>query len=127
ESGDSLEAALDREKAYFPPLFLALGGVGERTGNLPEVFAELEKYYILQQKLWRQFVGQITWPLLQFFAAVFVIAGLLFILGIIAEIHGGSDKDTLLPHGMIGGRGAGLFLGCVFGTLGVLTGGYFLM
>src|SRR5438105_13693964 len=44
ESGYSLASALDRERAYFPPIFLAMAEVGEETGNLPEVFAELEKF-----------------------------------------------------------------------------------
>jgi hypothetical protein len=34
----------------------------------------------LQAKLRIQFLAQSIWPLLQFFAAIFVIAGMLFIL-----------------------------------------------
>src|SRR5690349_12912756 len=49
ERGTSLEDALKPEAAAFPPLFLALAGVGEQTGMLPEVFGELEKYFTRQQ------------------------------------------------------------------------------
>jgi type IV pilus assembly protein PilC len=42
ERGGDLEGALEREKAAFPPLFLGLASVAEQTGNLPEVFRELE-------------------------------------------------------------------------------------
>src|SRR5262245_44526438 len=66
EQGHDLERALKKQKTAFPPLFLSLASVGEASGNLPEVFAELEKYYRLQQQLRRQFWGQIAWPLIQF-------------------------------------------------------------
>src|SRR5947208_11560364 len=51
EQGDSLEAALKRERAAFPHIFVALATVGEQTGSMPDVFAELEKYFLLQQRL----------------------------------------------------------------------------
>src|SRR5438067_7712276 len=54
ERGDSLEDALKDEDTTLPPLFRAMAQVGESSGNLPEVFAELEKYYQLQQKLRRE-------------------------------------------------------------------------
>src|SRR6478735_7402911 len=54
EQGNSLEDALKPEAAAFPPLFLALAGVGEHTGMLPEVFGELEKYFARQLQLRRQ-------------------------------------------------------------------------
>src|SRR4051812_18816517 len=44
DQGSDLEEALKREADAFPPLFLALVSVGEQTGMLPELFAELEKY-----------------------------------------------------------------------------------
>src|SRR5260370_33664175 len=53
ERGEALEAALQREKAAFPPLFLSMASVGEHSGMLPEVCTELEKYYILQRTLQR--------------------------------------------------------------------------
>jgi type II secretory pathway component PulF len=65
EVGDSLEDALQRENHAFPPLMQALARVGEQSGMLAEVFAELEKYYARQQKLWRHFLAQSTWPLIQ--------------------------------------------------------------
>src|SRR5438132_14091725 len=54
ERGEDLEAALNREKAAFPPLFLAMASVGEHSGMLPEVCTELEKYFTLQRTLRRQ-------------------------------------------------------------------------
>lgn len=42
ERGDSLDAALARQAAAFPPLFRMLATVGEQSGTLPAVFAELD-------------------------------------------------------------------------------------
>src|SRR5581483_10313718 len=91
EAGESFEAALEHERAYFPPLFLEMAAVGEETGNLAEVMAELEKYYIRQDRLWRQFLSRITLPAFQFVAAIGIIAGLLLILGMIAESNPGTS------------------------------------
>jgi type IV pilus assembly protein PilC len=117
EQGQSLEAALKPEKAAFPPLFLALAGVGEQTGSLPEIFAELEKYYTLQQRLRRQFLGQIAWPVFQLVAAIFVIALMLFALGLIAEAHPNRPALDPLGLGLTGTSGALIWLVIAFGSL----------
>src|SRR5579885_1664578 len=89
EQGDSLEDALQRERAALPSLLLSLARVGEHTGMLAEVFGEMEKYFLRQRKLWRQFFAQSAWPMIQFVLAVFVLAGLIFIMGLIADVRGG--------------------------------------
>src|SRR5262249_14301438 len=96
EEGHSLEAALKRERGAFPPLFVSLVTVGEQTGSLPDVFAELEKYFLLQQRLQRQFYSQIAWPLLQFFAAPFVVAGMIYFLAVLSP----SGTEPYDPLGM---------------------------
>src|SRR5262249_25143841 len=58
DKGDDLESALKNEAEHFPPLFLSMATIGEESGALPEVFHELEKYYMLQQKLKRRFISQ---------------------------------------------------------------------
>jgi type II secretory pathway component PulF len=116
ERGDSLEAALEPEHDKFPPLFLALASVGEETGHLPEIFGELEKYYRLQQRLRGQFRARSIMPVIQFFLAVFIIAGLFFVLGWISASRGGEAPAFL---GARGANGGWLFLGLVFGILGL--------
>jgi type IV pilus assembly protein PilC len=125
DRGDDLETALEHEKASFPPLFLALTTVGEQTGNLPEVFADLEKYFVMQQRLRRQFLGQIAWPVFQLLAAIFVIAGMIFILGAIAEGTGTKPFDPL-GLGLTGTGGALTFLALAFGSFAALFGVYLL-
>lgn len=113
EKGGDLEDALKREPGVFPPLFVSLTTIGEETGMLPEVCRELERYYTLQQRLRQQFLSQIAWPILQLVAAIFVIAGLILILGILSP-----DFD---PVGIGTGPVSALaFLGGSFGSLGLI-------
>ncbi len=126
ERGDSLDDALEREEASFPPLFVALARVGEQSGMLAEVFADLEKYYVRERALWRQFFARIAWPIVQFVLAIFVLAGLILILGLIADSRGGPPLDPL-GLGLAGPSGATIFLGVVFAVLLGLAGTYWLL
>jgi type IV pilus assembly protein PilC len=125
DQGESLEAALKPERAAFPPIFTSLVVVGEQTGSLPDVFGELEKYFLLQQRLRRQFVAQIAWPLLQFFAAPFVLALMIFVLAVLTP--SGTAPYDPLGLGYTGVWGAAKLLIHFFGTLAALVGLYFLV
>ena len=92
DKGGGLEDAMKRQGDVFPPLMTAMASVGEQTGMLPEVFTELEKYYARQQQLRRLFLALTAWPLIQFIGAVFVLAGLIFIFGLIPQ---GTGKFAL--------------------------------
>jgi type IV pilus assembly protein PilC len=123
ERGESLEDALKAEGGRLPPLFISLVAVGEHTGHLPEAFGELEHYYEMQWRLRKQFLADITWPMIEFFGAVGVITLLLLILGWIAQ-----PGVQLDPFGIgVGPRAATTFLLTVFGTLAVIWGGYRLL
>jgi type IV pilus assembly protein PilC len=127
EEGHDLEKALKPEKAAFPPLFVALAGIGEESGNLPEVFAELEKYFLMQQKLRRQFLSAIAWPVLQLNMAIFVVTGLIWILGLIASMYGAGTKPLdPLGLGLVGDSGALIFFFGAYGSLAALIGLYLL-
>ena len=118
DKGGDLEDALKRQGDVFPPLVVSLATVGEQTGMLPEVFTELEKYYVRQQQLRRQFIAMTIWPALQFFGAVFVLAGLIFVFGLIPQETGPFALHwDPLGLGLSGCGGALIFLGCVFGFL----------
>jgi type IV pilus assembly protein PilC len=126
EKGESLEAALEREKESFPPLFIDMAVVAEQTGNLAEIFGELEQYYRMQQTLRRQFRSKIAPTVVQFVLAVFVIATMLFVLGIIAESHGTRPGDPT-GLGLRGKAGAFVFLAAVFVPLGLLIAAYLVL
>jgi type IV pilus assembly protein PilC len=125
ERGDRFGDALDAEKDVLPPLFLALGKLGESTGRMPEIFAELEKYFQLQWQLVKQFRSKSIMPILQFVFAVFLIAGLLYILGIIADMSRSRPLLTFL--GLSGGKASLAFLGCVGGIFSGLLAVYIAM
>jgi type IV pilus assembly protein PilC len=125
EQGESLESALKLEKAAFPGLFIALVNVGEQTGSLPDVFGELEKYFLMQQRLRRQFVSQIAWPLLQFFAAPLVIAMMIYLLAVLSP--SGATPFDPLGFGYIGVWGAFKFLLHFFGSIAAVVALYFLL
>jgi len=122
QAGESLAEAFGKETGRFPPLFLSMVRVGEETGHLAEIFGELEKYYSLEQKLRRQFVSQSILPVLQFFFAIFVVAGLIWVLGMIGQTPGKPPPPPIF--GLTGTKGALTFLGFVFGTLSLLLLGY---
>ncbi len=121
QEGESLQDALENEKQHFPPLFTQLVTVGEQSGALPEIFEELENYFAMQLRLKRQFISQTAWPLIQFILAPFVMAGMIFILGIL-----GSKFDPL-GFGLTGTSGAIKFLFGWFGTIGILVVAYFVV
>ncbi len=123
KAGWSLPDALAKVGDLVPPLFISLATVGEESGNLPEVLAELENYYILQQKLRREFLDQSASPVLQFVAAGGIVTLLIFIMGLLPGIPGprGNVKVDPLGLGLIGARGAGIFFFSVTGTLAGLA------
>ncbi len=125
EKGDSLEDAFEIEGQRLPKLFRDLAAVGEQTGRLPEAFANLADYYELQQSLGRKFRSQITWPVFEFFAAIFVIAGLILVLGEIADARGGRPLEPI-GFGLSGTKGAVTFLLAVGTFLGLLYAAYLL-
>lgn len=113
--GSSMEDALDPHRDTFPPLFVELVAVGEQTGRLEDAFEELERYYETQLSVQRNFRAQITYPVIQFFAAVFVIAFLIFILGAL-----GIKMDPT-GLGLTGTAGALTFLGGAFAFVAVIV------
>jgi type II secretory pathway component PulF len=107
EKGDSFRAALKEERGVFPPLLLGLAAVGEKTGRLPEVLEELEKYYQQQLQLRRQLRARSLGPVIQFVLAIGVVALLMFLLGAIAQSRGGEAQSVM---GLQGASGAVEFL-----------------
>jgi type IV pilus assembly protein PilC len=116
EAGVSLGDALDREQDVVPPLFLAMVKLGDETGHLPEIVGELEEYYQLELKLRRRIRTRSFLPIAQFVLAVLVIAGLIFVLGVLA----GGGRPLLSFFGLSGAAGALAFLAAVGGTLALV-------
>jgi type II secretory pathway component PulF len=122
EKGDDLESALKAEEHHFPPLFLSMASIGEESGSLPEVFTELEKYYMLQQKLKRQFISQISWPIFQLVIAIGTITMMILVIGMLAS----NPEEAYDPLGFGVGPGPAVrFLAIVILIFVSLVGIYF--
>lgn len=125
--GRDLEDMLTEESAAFPPLLVALAKVGEQSGNVPEMFGELEQYYRRQQQLRRDFWSQAAWPIFQFVFATLVIAALYVILDAIAGSRPEAQPGDPMSLGSTGVTGAIMFLVKVYGGLLVLATAYLIV
>lgn len=116
-NGSDLESALRNQEDAFPELMIDLVAVGEKTGHLPEVLKSLSNHFENSLRMRKTFIAAITWPAIQFSAAVLIIAFLILILGWVGESTGGQTVDVL-GWGLTGTSGAltwlfgvGLFVG----------------
>lgn len=117
EGGESLEDALEPYRNRFPPLFLELVAVGEQTGRLEDTFAELQDYFESALTVQRNFRSQMTYPVVQYSAAVLIIGALIWIMGFLAQSGKAVTTDPL-GVGLTGTAGALTFIGIGFGLLG---------
>ena len=108
KEGSQLSDAMAAQGELFPDLTVDMVRVAEHTGMLPEVFKSLAEHYENNLRLKKDFYGQIAWPVIQFFAAILIIALLIFIMGIVAT---GPDRFDPLGFGLFGSSGALTWLG----------------
>lgn len=118
KSGEDLTTALKDQGSFFPDLVTDMVQVAEHTGALPEVLTGLADHYENLLRLRKMFLGQIAWPVFQLLAAIFIIAGLIWLLGMIAGLSGSQSKPfDVLGLGLSGTSGALTWLGYCFGTM----------
>jgi type II secretory pathway component PulF len=118
KAGRPLSGAFDAER--LPPIFVPLFRVGEQMGRLPEILESLEEDLREQDRFRRQIQSQTLMPRIQFFAAIAIIAGLIWLLGAIA----GDRRSPITVFGLAGTWGALIFLAC---TLGPVLVGWFVV
>lgn len=114
--GIDLASALREHGGYFPELVIDMVNVAEHTGALPEVLFGLADHYENLVRLRNTFLGAIAWPILQLVAAIFIVAGLIWILGILPTAGPGQPSFDPLGFGLRGTSGALTWLGYCFGT-----------
>jgi type IV pilus assembly protein PilC len=124
KGGTDIAAAMRERGSYFPELTIDMIAVGEQTGSLPEVLDALAAHYENLVRLRRNFLGQIAWPAIQLVAAIFIIAGVIFLLGFVASTSGGKPVD-MLGLGLVGTAAAIKFLAVSFGSIFAILGGYY--
>lgn len=122
KSGTTVTDAFDGQGAFFPDLFVDMLSVAEQTGTLPEVLLSLADHYENNLRLRKDFLSQITWPMIQLVAAIGIIGMMIYVLGWIGESTGATID--VLGWGLQGTSGAITWLlGWVFGA-GLLWFGY---
>ncbi len=114
KKGNDIASAMEEQQVY-PDLMINMVYVAEQTGNLPEIFRGLADHYENLLRLRKDFYRAITWPVLQLVMAIFVIAGLIYLLGMIAHVQGTEPLDVL-GWGLVGTSGALTWLGFCFGS-----------
>lgn len=121
--GEDVSSAMRAQEDRFPDLLIDMVAVAEASGSLPEILLGLADHYENNLRLRRNFLAAIAWPVFQLVAAILVIAGVIFLLGMIADSRG-ATVDLL---GLGTGPGAAaLWLACTFGTFFGLAGVYLL-
>ncbi len=125
--GSDLAEAFREHGSYFPELVIDMIAVAEHTGKLPEVLAGLADHYENLQRMRRTFLSAIAWPVIQLLAAIFIIAGLILVLGMIAGANPNSPAIDPLGFGLHGPMGAMIWLGYCFGSLAALFFAYLIL
>ncbi len=112
--GRSLADALAATEDFFPPIFRELVNIGEQSGRLPDVFAQLHHHYLDQIARRRIFLAAIAWPMLQLTVAIFVVGFLIWILGVIGKSTGA--PIDILGFGLVGTRGLAIYAAFLSGV-----------
>jgi type IV pilus assembly protein PilC len=124
--GSEVSTAMSEQNGAFPTLMIDMVRVADQTGTLPEVLNALADHYDNLVRLRRTFLGAITFPIIQLLAAIFIVAFLIWILGMIASTNGGQPFDVI-GLGLTGTSGALVWLGGCFGTAIAGTFAYFFL
>ncbi|MEP3481937.1 MAG: type II secretion system F family protein [Fuerstiella sp.] len=117
-AGRDLTSAFRQHEIHYPDLYLDLLNVGEQTGALPEVFNGLAEYYEARNRRMKELRAEITWPVVQLFAAILIIGLVIFITGVFSSSAGGEPAD-ILGIGLVGTKGAITWFSVCFGTMGM--------
>ncbi|MDA0834385.1 MAG: type II secretion system F family protein [Planctomycetota bacterium] len=113
KKGDDIAGSM-RSTGVFPELMIEMVAVAEQTGTLPEILHSLSEHYEHHVRLRRDFTTAIAWPVFQYLAATFVIAGMLYVIGIIGQMNRTATMDVL-GFGLTGGSGAMIWLTITLG------------
>jgi type II secretory pathway component PulF len=118
--GESLRDALKDTGEYFPVLFREMTDVGEQSGKLEAIFAQLADNCQEKLKLRRQFLAVITWPMIELIASIGCIGFLIWIMGVINGPKPGPGAVDPLGMGLSGNRGLTIYLAFVFSVVAVV-------
>ena len=116
QGGSDISQALREHGNFFPTLFIEMVTMAEETGSLPEVLRHLAEHYEANIRMKKNLIGSLIWPVFQLVAAIFVIAILILVLGLI----GGDDDISNIVFGLKGPTGAMIWLTGTLGTFAAM-------
>lgn len=126
--GTDIAEALRQQRGFFPELMIDMVAVGEQAGALPEVLDGLAAHYENIVRLRRMLIGLISWPTIQFVAAILIIGFVILVLGWIApQPAAGEAPHDVLGLGLVGTSGAIKWFAMSFGSVFTLLAGYFIL
>ena len=105
EQGAGVSQALENEGRAFPVLYLRLVHMGEMVGGLDQVFVRLAEYYEFIRSMWTKLISRLLYPLIEYWAAIGVLALVAYIRSMFLPNGSGSPRDAI----MILGAGALVF------------------
>ena len=123
QSGSDISQALRDHGSFFPTLFVEMVTMAEETGSLPEVLRHLAEHYDANIRMKKELVGSLIWPVFQLVAAIFVIAILILVLGLI----GGDGEISNIVFGLKGPTGAVIWLTGTLGTFAAMFASWLLI
>jgi len=121
--GSDISQALRKHGKFFPTLFIEMVTMAEETGSLPEVLRHLAEHYEANIRMKKALIGSLIWPVFQLVAAIFVIAILILVLGLI----GGDDDISNIVFGLKGPTGAMIWLTGTLGTFAAMFAGWLMI
>ena len=116
QGGSDISQALREHGNFFPTLFIEMVTMAEETGSLPEVLRHLAEHYEANIRMKKELIGSLIWPVFQLVAAIFVIAILILVLGLI----GGDDDISNIVFGLKGPTDAMIWLTGTLGTFAAM-------
>jgi type IV pilus assembly protein PilC len=123
QEGSDISHALRVHGNFFPTLFVEMVTMAEETGSLPEVLRHLAEHYDANIRMKKELIGSLIWPVFQLVAAIFVIAILILVLGLI----GGDNEISNIVFGLKGPSGAMIWLTGTLGTFAAMFGVWLLI
>lgn len=124
--GSDITNACRQYDGVWPDLFIHMVDVAERTGSLPEVLRSLAEHYENNLRLIRNFRSQMIMPMVQLFAAVVLVAFLLWLMGaIMLGDFTGKFEDQATPLvSVLGLHGTSGAIAWLTGWAAVIAGLY---
>ncbi|QDU80611.1 Type II secretion system protein F [Polystyrenella longa] len=115
--GSDIATAMENRGNAFPELMTSMVRVGEHSGHFPEVLKDLAEHYERNKDLKRELWAQLTMPIIQMFAAIFIIAFMLLIIDMFSDPTKKDQTFDPLGLGLTGVQGAELWLLMTLGPL----------